>query len=453
MPPSAARPSGAAPAPTALDALLERLSMRIPDGWDLGLERIHDLLARMGDPHLALPPVVHIAGTNGKGSVTAFCRSILEASGKSVHVYTSPHLVRFNERVRIGRPGGGRLVDDEAFAAAIEAAERANGERPITFFELATAAAFKLFAENPADVTLLEVGLGGRLDATNAIGAPLVSVITSISIDHEKYLGDTVDKIAAEKAGIIKRGTIAVSSPQVHEVEDVLRRKAAREGVRLHFGGQDWTVGSENGRLVYQDEDGLLDLTAPRLLGRHQFLNAGTAIAALRAGGLAPDPSAIDQGLTSVDWPARMQRLPLGPLVGLAPPGSEVWLDGGHNPGAGEVVATVMADLEERVSRPFFMIVGMLKTKDPVGFLRPFGGLVRHVFTVPIHGGHDSRTPEDLAETARAAGLSAETIESVEAALGLLARDWRFEPAPRILVCGSLYLAGEVLKANGTLPV
>jgi dihydrofolate synthase/folylpolyglutamate synthase len=370
-----------------------------------------------------------------------------------VHVYTSPHLVRFNERVRIGRPGGGRLVDDEAFAAAIEAAERANGERPITFFELATAAAFKLFAENHADVTLLEVGLGGRLDATNAIGAPLVSVITSISIDHEKYLGDTVDKIAAEKAGIIKRGTIAVSSPQVHEVEDVLRCKAAREGVRLHFGGQDWTVGSENGRLVYQDEDGLLDLTAPRLLGRHQFLNAGTAIAALRAGGLAPDPSAIDQGLTIVDWPARMQRLPLGPLVGLAPPGSEVWLDGGHNPGAGEVVATVMADLEERVSRPFFMIVGMLKTKDPVGFFRPFGGLLRHVFTVPIHGGHDSRTPEDLAETARAAGLSAEPIESVEAALGLLARDWRFEPAPRILVCGSLYLAGEVLKANGTLPV
>lgn len=436
----------------ALDALLERLTMAIPAGWDLGLDRIERLLAALGDPQRRLPPVIHVAGTNGKGSTVAFCRAILEAAGKTCHVYTSPHLVRFNERIRIGAPGGGRLVADDVVAEAILAAERANAGQPITFFELATVAAFRLFADNPADYTILEVGLGGRLDATNAIPAPLVSVITSISVDHEKFLGDTVEKIAFEKAGIIKRGAAAVSSPQSAEVEDVLRRRAAREGVHLRMGGQDWTVGEENGRLVYQDEAGLLDLATPRLLGAHQYLNAGTAIAALRAAGIALPTAAISRGLETVDWPARMQRLAPGPLVALAPPGSEVWLDGGHNPGAGAVVAEVVAGLEDRVQRPFFIVAGMLRTKDPVGFFRPFQGLARHVFTVPIQGGHESRTPEELAGLAGAAGLSAEPVASVETALGLLARDWRFEPAPRILICGSLYLAGEVLRANGQLP-
>lgn len=438
--------------PSALDALLDRLTMAIPAGWDLGLERIVKLLAKLGDPHARIPPVIHIAGTNGKGSVTAFCRAMIEASGRTCHVYTSPHLVRFNERIRLGAQGGGRLASDAVVAAAILEAEAANAGDPITFFELTTVAAFKLFADHPADYTLLEVGLGGRLDATNVVPPPLVSVITSISVDHEKFLGDTIEKIAGEKAGIIKRGAPAVCSPQVEAVEEVLRRRAAREGVRLRVGGEDWTASPENGRLVYQDEDGLLDLSAPRLLGRHQFTNAGTAIAAVRAAGIPLSEAEIGRGLETVEWPARMQRLAPGPLVALAPPGSEVWLDGGHNPGAGEVVAAVMGDLEERVSRPLFMIAGMLRTKDPVGFFRPFGGLVRHVFTVPIHGGHESRTPEDLAGCAIAAGLSAEPVESVEAALGRLAADWRFEPAPRILICGSLYLAGEVLKANGALP-
>lgn len=439
-------------ASSALDALLERLTMAIPAGWDLGLDRIQRLLARLGDPQTRLPPVIHIAGTNGKGSVTAFSRAILEAAGKTCHVYTSPHLVRFNERIRLAAPGGGRLVDDDVVAEAILAAERANAGEPITFFELATVAAFVLFADHPADYTLLEVGLGGRLDATNAIPAPLVSVITSISIDHEKFLGDTIEKIAAEKAGIVKRGAAAVSSPQVPAVEAVLRRRAEREGVRLRMGGEDWTSGAENGRLVYQDEDGLLDLSAPRLLGRHQYTNAGTAVAALRAAGIVLPDAAVSRGLETVEWPARMQRLGPGPLVARAPEGAEVWLDGGHNPGAGEVVAEVVGDLEERVSRPFFMVAGMLRTKDPVGFFRPFAGLARHVFTVPIQGGHESRTAEDLADMARAAGLSAEPVASAAAALDLLARDWRFEPAPRILICGSLYLAGEILKANGSLP-
>ncbi|MEJ1157209.1 bifunctional folylpolyglutamate synthase/dihydrofolate synthase [Prosthecomicrobium sp. N25] len=438
--------------PSALDALLDRLTMAIPAGWDLGLDRIERLLATLGDPHRRIPPVIHIAGTNGKGSVTAFSRAILEASGKTCHVYTSPHLVRFNERIRLGRPGGGRLVEDDVMAAAILEAERANAGAPITFFELTTVAAFMLFADNPADYTLLEVGLGGRLDATNVVPAPLVSAITSISLDHEKFLGDTIAGIAEQKAGIIKRGAAAVSSPQVPEVEDVLRRRAAREGVRLRLGGEDWTAGQENGRLVYQDEDGLLDLSAPRLLGRHQYVNAGTAIAALRAARVPLTTDAVSRGLETVEWPARMQRLGPGPLTALAPAGAEVWLDGGHNPGAGAVLADVVADLEERVPRPFFIIAGMLKTKDPVGFFRPFKGLVRHVFTVPIHGGHETRTPEDLAEAAAAAGLSTEPVESVEAALRLLGADWRFEPAPRILICGSLYLAGEVLKANGAVP-
>ncbi|TPQ51559.1 bifunctional folylpolyglutamate synthase/dihydrofolate synthase [Prosthecomicrobium hirschii] len=438
--------------PSALDALLDRLTMAIPAGWDLGLERIERLLAELGNPHHTLPPVIHVAGTNGKGSVTAFCRAILEAAGKTCHVYTSPHLVRFNERIRIAHPGGGRLADDDVLAAAILEAEQVNAGRPITFFELATVAAFRLFAQHPADYTLLEVGLGGRLDATNVIPAPLVSVITSISVDHEKFLGDTIEKIAAEKAGIIKRGAAAVSSPQAPEVVTVLERRAAREGVRIQFGGQDWIAGPENGRLVYQDADGLLDLTAPRLLGAHQFVNAGTAVAALRAAGIAPDNQTIGRGLETVEWPARMQRLGPGPVTALAPAGAEVWLDGGHNPGAGEVVAQVMGDLEERVPRPLFLIAGMLKTKDPVGFFRPFAGLARHVFTVPIHGGHETRTPEDLAAAATAGGLSAEPVDSLEAALARLASGWQSDEAPRILICGSLYLAGEVLKANGALP-
>ena len=437
---------------SALEALLGRLEMAIPAGWDLGLDRVSRLLARVGDPHLKLPPVIHVAGTNGKGSTTAFLRAILEAEGKTAHVFTSPHLVRFNERIRIGRPGGGRLVGDDEIVAAIEAAERANAGEPITFFELSTVAAFLLFAEHPADVTILEVGLGGRLDSTNVIPPPLVSAITPISVDHQSFLGDTVEKIAAEKAGIIKRGSRAVTSEQLPEVEAVLRRRADRERVALAVGGQDWTVAAENGRLVYQDDTGLLDLVPPRLLGRHQYTNAGTAIAALRVAGLAPDAETISRGLTNAEWPARMQRLGPGPLTDRAPAGAEVWLDGGHNPGAGVVVAEVMGDLEERVPRPFFIIAGMLETKDPIGFFRPFGGLARHVFTVPIAGGHKARSPEDLAATARAAGLAADPADSVEAALDRLARETRTEPAPRILICGSLYLAGEVLKANDCIP-
>jgi dihydrofolate synthase/folylpolyglutamate synthase len=441
-------------APSSLDALLDRLTMRVPTGWDLGLERTVALLEKLGNPHKKLPPVIHVAGTNGKGSVTATSRAILEAAGHSVHVFTSPHLVHFNERVRIGRKGGGVLVDDEDYARAILEAERAVGDGRITFFELSTVAAFMLYAEMPADFAVIEVGLGGRLDSTNVIPPPLASVITTISIDHEHFLGNTLTEIAGEKAGIIKRGSVTVASPQHDDVVAVLEKKAAREGVRLHLGGQDWTAGPEDGRLVFRDEAGLLDLPPPKLLGRHQFTNAGTAIAALRAAGIAPDEATIEKGLMSVDWPARMQRLPEGPLTAHAPEGAEVWLDGGHNPGAGAVVAEYLGELHRKSPRPLYLVAGMLETKDPVGFFRPFAGLAERVITVPIEGGHKARTPESLAGSAREAGLVAEPAPDFAAALDRVKAETRAkggEP-PRILMCGSLYLAGEILKANNTIP-
>lgn len=435
-----------------LDAFLARMAKTIPDGWDLGLERIERLLAALGNPERRSPPVIHIAGTNGKGSTTANLKAMLEAAGKRCHVFTSPHLVRFNERIRLGQTGGGRLVTDDEVVDALHRAESANKCERITLWELSTAAAFLLYAEHPADYTLLEVGLGGRLDSTNVVTDPIACVFTPISMDHEKFLGDTVEKIAFEKAGILKRGAVAVSAPQTDSVVTVLERQAARLGVRVAFGGQDWTVGSEHGRMVYQDSDGLLDLPAPRLLGRHQFVNAGTAIATLRSLGIAPDPETLARGINEVQWPARMQRLAPGPLTALAVPGSEIWLDGGHNPGGGEVIAATLADLEERVSRPLFLITGMLNTKDPVGYFKPFAGLARHVFTVGIADTPNARPPEELAEAAQSAGLSAQAADSVAAAIALISENWRFEQAPRILICGSLYLAGEILRANNQIP-
>lgn len=435
-------------------AILRRLTGLHPKEIDLSLDRVERLNAALGHPEQRLPPVIHIAGTNGKGSVTATLRALLEAQGKAVHVYTSPHLVHFRERIRLGRPGGaGRFVSEEALVAALSHVEQVNAGAPITLFEVTTAAAMVLFAENPADVLVLETGLGGRLDATNVVAAPLASVITSISLDHEKFLGATLPEIAREKAGIIKRGVPVVSAPQADTVSDVLERAAARLAAPLRMGGQDWTVGEEHGRMVFQDEEGLVDLPRPRLIGRHQIINAGTAVAALRTAGLW-DAASAEAGLQAVEWPARMQRLTGGGrLAALAPQGAEIWLDGGHNPGAGEAISAVMADLEERLPRPLFLIAGMLTTKDPVGFFRPFAGLARHVFTVPVDHSEAGRDPAELAALARVAGLSAEPAGSVRTALRALQEAWRFEPAPRILICGSLYLAGDVLEQNGTLPV
>ncbi len=436
-----------APSDVSLEALIARMALTVPAGWVFGLERMERLLGRLGDPHRRIPPVIHVAGTNGKGSTTATMRAVLEAAGKTVHVFTSPHLVRFNERIRVS----GRLAEDALLVDAIGRAEAANDGEPITFFELATTAAFLLFAEHPADATILEVGLGGRLDATNVIDAPLVSVITSISLDHEKFLGSTLPEIASEKAGIVKHGCPVVSAPQLDEIVDVLDRAAARARAPLALGGRDWTATLEGGRLVYRSEKGLLDLPPPRLLGPHQVTNAGTAIAALEAAGFSFSAETVALGLAGVDWPARMQRLSSGPLVDRAPPGAEIWLDGGHNPGAGETIAATLAELSRRAPRPLHIVAGMLETKDPSGFFRPFVGLAASVTTVPFAGDtHPARDPAALARLVSETGIPAEPSTSLAAALDRL-RTMGGEP-PRILICGSLHLAGEALEANGTWP-
>ncbi len=435
-----------------LDDILARLSALHPRRIDLTLDRMWRILERLGHPERSLPPVIHVAGTNGKGSTVAYLRAMLEAAGLRVHTYTSPHLVRINERFRLGHPGGGVLVSDDALRAALEECERANGGDPITVFEIETAAALLLFARHPADAVLLEVGLGGRLDATSVVERPAVSVITPVSMDHVEFLGDNLVKIAGEKAGIIRRGVPVVSAEQPPEAAAVIEQHAARARAPLLSAGQDWHVSVERGRLVYQDERGLLDLPAPRLFGRHQFENAGLAIVALRAAAIFPiETAAIERGLTEAEWPARMQRLAHGALVALAPPGSEVWLDGGHNPDGGRIVAAALGDLEERVSRPLVVIAGMLANKDAHGFLANFAGLTRHIIAVPIPGQDNAMSPDALADAARALGMRVETTPGVEAALRRLTQ-LAYEVPPRILITGSLYLAGHVLALNGTLP-
>jgi dihydrofolate synthase/folylpolyglutamate synthase len=436
---------------TAIDSILARLIALHPKRIDLSLGRIERLLAALDHPERKLPPVIHVAGTNGKGSTVAFLRALLEAAGKHVHAYTSPHLVRFNERFRLAAPGGGRLVGDAELSAALEECERANGGAPITVFEITTAAGLLLFSRHPADVLLLEVGLGGRLDATNVIERPLATVITPVSIDHTDFLGDTLDKIAAEKAGILKRGVPAVVAAQHRDALTVIERQAAKLGAPLKVAGQDWTATEERGRLVYQDETGLLDLPAPKLYGRHQFENAGLAIAALRAARFRIAPAAYEAGIVAADWPARLHRLAQGALVERAPAGSELWLDGGHNPDGGRTIAAALADLEERVSRPLVLVVGMLRSKDCEGFLANFSGLARRLIAVPVPGAEAGLSAEEVAACARGIGLSATSRDNLSEALEA-ARKLDLEPPPRILITGSLYLAGEVLRENGTPP-
>ena len=435
-----------------IDAIVTRLTALHPKRIDLSLGRVQRLLGALDHPEQKLPPVIHVAGTNGKGSAIAFLRAIMEAAGRRVHTYTSPHLVRFNERFRIGAPGKGRLVSDSELIAAMEECERANSDAPITVFEITTAAGLLLFARHPADVLLMEVGLGGRLDATNVVDNPLATIITRISIDHVDFLGSSLERIAAEKAGILKRGVPAIVASQSRDALAVIERQAGKLGARLKIAGEDWTATEERGRLVYQDEEGLLDLSPPRLYGRHQFENAGLAIATLRTvKRFAIPPAAYDAGMVKADWPARLHRLGQGRLVERAPAGSELWLDGGHNPDGGRAIAAALADLEERVSRPLVLIVGMLASKDCKGFLNNFSGLARRTIAVPIPTAEKGLSAEAVADAARAIGLSATSRDSLAEALEA-ARKLDLEPAPRILITGSLYLAGEALRENGTLP-
>jgi dihydrofolate synthase/folylpolyglutamate synthase len=436
------------------DALIARFLALHPKTIDLSLGRIQRLLGQLGHPERRLPPVIHVAGTNGKGSTIAFMRAILESAGLAVHVYTSPHLVRFHERIRLGQLNGGHYVSEERLVEAFRRCEAVNAGEQITVFEITTAAAILLFSEEPADVLLLEVGLGGQFDATNVIDHPAAAVVTPIGHDHAEYLGTTLEGIAHEKAGIFKRGCPAVIAPQDYlPADQTLRAEAERIGASpIMVGMQDFSVHEESGRLVYQDEKGLLDLPRPRLVGRHQFVNAGTAIAALRAAGFEQfETSAFEAGLTRADWPGRLQRIAKGRLPGLAPEGSELWLDGGHNADGGRVLAAAMADQSERHDLPLVLIVGMLGTKDSDAFFRNFIGLAREVIAVPISGQIAARPAGEVASIAAGVGLTTSVQASVESALASL-RDFVWERPPRILICGSLYLAGEVLAANGTLP-
>jgi dihydrofolate synthase / folylpolyglutamate synthase len=436
------------------DALLARFLALHPKIIDLSLTRIERLLEKLGRPQDRLPPVIHVAGTNGKGSTIAFMRAMLEAAGLRVHVYTSPHLVRFHERIRLGRHQGSVFVDESELVETLRHCETINRGDPITVFEIITAAALCLFAEHPADVLLLEVGLGGRFDATNVISEPAACVVTAIGYDHKEYLGDTIEKIAFEKAGIFKKNVPVVIAPQHYvEAEQVLVAQAERKGCRpIQVGGQDFHMHEENGRLVYEDQNRLLDLPVPKLSGRHQYQNAATAIATLRAAGFAEaGPVHLEKGLVDVHWPARMQRLIRGRLIGLAPEGIEVWLDGGHNPDGARVLAEALAEREESAQAPLVLIVGMLGTKDAESFLRHFTGLAQRLIAVPVVAQMAARPPEEVMHIARGVGIPAETAPSVEAAL-LSLHENRWPLPPRVLICGSLYLAGEVLSANGTLP-
>jgi dihydrofolate synthase/folylpolyglutamate synthase len=433
---------------------IEHLMTLHPKGFDLSLDRISRLLEKLDNPQDRMPPVIHIAGTNGKGSCAAFSRALLEAQGYLVHTHTSPHLVNWNERYRLAADGGGKLVDDEKFADAISRVAKANDGQKITVFEILTAVGFVLFSEHPADVAIMEVGLGGRFDATNVIRKPAVSIIMPVSLDHEAYLGDRVELIAAEKAGIIKRGCPTVIGAQEYDAAlEVLVDTADRLDCPLSVYGQDFLAFEENGRMVYQDDDGLMDLTSPRLPGRHQFANAAAAIAGVKAAGFALSERAIDRAMATVTWPGRMQKLTQGLLTELAPEGSEIWLDGGHNPGAGVVIAEALAEQEEKNPRPLFLIAGMINTKDQSGYFHAFKGLVKHVYTVPVNFSESSVPNDELAIRATEAGLSAEPVSSVASALQLLRETWNEnEVPPRILIGGSLYLAGSVLAENGTPP-
>jgi dihydrofolate synthase / folylpolyglutamate synthase len=433
------------------EEMLERFLSLHPRKIDLSLGRTFDLLAKLGHPEQKLPPIIHVAGTNGKGSTVALMRAMLEAAGKSVHVYTSPHLVRFHERIRLGQKGRGRLVTEQELVDAFQCCETANAGGSVTMFEITTCAAFLLFSEHKADYLLLETGLGGRYDSTNVVDYPLATLITPISIDHPEFLGNTISDIASAKAGIIKPNAPAFIAAQIDEAMHELEREARRAHAPMIVAERDFTAREENGRFIFEDAQGLLDLPLPRLPGRHQIDNAALAIACLRQ--CVPDLTmeAIEQGLIHAEWPARLQNLARGSLVDLAPKGAELWLDGAHNEAGGRVLAEAMAQFEERSQRPLILLCGSLSTKDTGGFLRHFSGLAQELIALPIPGEHVARTVEDIAALARAANIPSTCTDSAQSALqALAARNWPV--APRILICGSLYLAGAILAANGTPP-
>ena len=419
------------------DAILARLMALHPKVIDLSLDRMQRLLAALGNPERRIPPVIHIAGTNGKGSTQAMIRAGLQAGGKRVHAYTSPHLAHFHERIRLA----GDLISEDALAATLEECEAANDGQPITFFEITTAAAFLAFSRTPADYTLLEVGLGGRLDATNVIDHPALTVITPVSIDHTQYLGDTLPLIAGEKAGIIKRQVPCIVGPQQDEALQVIEAKAQGLTAPLIAHGQHWMIQRDRDGMVFQDDHGLWDLPLPNLIGDHQVQNAGTALAALRQLGATEEMALA--AVTQAEWPARMQQLHRGPLVDLAGPDAQLWLDGGHNPAGGEAVAATLAPMPPR---PTHLVCGMLNTKDITGYLRPLAAHAASLTAIDIPGEPNTLPARDTADAARQVGMTTRTATDAADAIRAIVAD---APSARILICGSLYLAGRVLRENG----
>jgi dihydrofolate synthase / folylpolyglutamate synthase len=429
--------------PAATDRVLERLMRLHPKKIDLTLGRVERLLRALDSPHERLPPVIHVAGTNGKGSTVATLRACFEAAGYRAHVYTSPHLVRFHERIRLA----GHLIDEDALLAVLDECERANGGEPITFFEITTAAAFLAFTRVPADIVLLETGLGGRLDATNVVQSPAVTAITPVSLDHQAFLGDTIAAIAGEKAGILKPGVPAVIGPQLDDAAAVIATRAAAVGAVLYRYGAEWHCGSHPtlAGMRYDGSRWRLDLPSPSLRGAHQVANAGVAIACLeQLSGFSLPSEAIAAGLRKIEWSARLQRLRRGKLAKRLPPGWELWLDGGHNPAAGEILADAAKDWRDR---PLYLLVGMLNTKDASGFLAPLAPYARLIQAVTIPGEENPHPAAQIVATARAVGIPALEADTIEAALCDIAG----RPGPgRVLICGSLHLAGVVLAKNGS---
>jgi dihydrofolate synthase/folylpolyglutamate synthase len=436
------------PTAPSSDHVLTRLMALHPKKIDLSLGRMERLLEKLGHPERKLPPVFHIAGTNGKGSTAAYLRAILEASGRKVHVYTSPHLVRFAERIRLA----GRIIDEAALTKILEECESVNGAHPITFFEVTTAAAFLAFSRAPADAVILEVGLGGRLDATNLVDHPLVTAITPVSMDHESFLGDSIALIAAEKAGIAKPETPLVLGPQVDVALKVIAEKAALAHAPLICFGADWQVGHEADGFSFEDRQGKIHLPRPNLNGPHQILNAGLSIACLRAQKLfAVSDAQMAHGITHANWPARLQKITAASGLEGFPNGTEIWLDGGHNPAAGEILGETFKSR----SRPLYLISGMLANKDTAGFLKPFANLASGLYAIDIEG-EDCHPAEEVVKFAKAAGIKAEAAKGFPEALETLKARLKNNPCNTlpadILICGSLYLAGQVLRQFGLFP-
>jgi dihydrofolate synthase/folylpolyglutamate synthase len=426
----------------ASDAVIQRLRANHPSLIDLTTGRVERLLEALGNPDKKLPPVIHVAGTNGKGSTVAYLRAIAEAAGLRVHVITSPHLVRFAERIRLA----GRLITDEELEALIARVEDANAGQPISFFEITTVLAFLAFSEVPADLAIVEVGLGGRFDATNVFDAPAVSVITPIDYDHLEMLGPELWKIAWEKAGVIKPQRPVVVARQMEEALDIIEREADDRMAPLFLMGRDFDAWEERGRLMVQMPDRLLDLPAPALFGGHQFDNAGLAVATALAFDHALGEDAIARGVAGACWPARFQRLTKGPLAALAKArGADLWLDGGHNPPAGRALAEAASRLVDRDPRPLVLVTGMFARKDAEGFFRPFAEMHPKVFATTFDS-PNAAPPEDIAAASLAAGLDTEMVGDVEAAVRRALEG--NGPAPHLLICGGLHFAGEVLAMS-----